>query len=178
MTDASAQAREADDLEDYDDLLATLDVLEEEGLKKDESGRFYDTEDERMRIKWIRSWIGDELPEGADIFWCNVFVAEHPHLFGSTPPLDSCLCRLFLRANRLHQFGVVVVVLDDRSNLCVVEIELVGGLLNGHVVLGDVATKLIHTDASPFEPRLAVQHIRRFHDMDCRAHVWRATPPQ
>jgi len=55
MTDASAQAREDDgDLEDYDDLLATLDVLEEEALRKVKQGRVYDAENERVRIKWIR----------------------------------------------------------------------------------------------------------------------------
>jgi len=59
--DASAQAREAvdgpegdRDVESYDDLLATLDVLEQEALRKVESGRVYDAENERVRIKWIR----------------------------------------------------------------------------------------------------------------------------
>jgi hypothetical protein len=51
--DASAHARE--DLGDsYDDLLATLDMLEAEALRKVESGRVYDAENERVRIKWIR----------------------------------------------------------------------------------------------------------------------------
>lgn len=54
MSNASAQARESIDSEDYDDLLATLDVLEEEVLQKVESGRVYDAENERVRIKWIR----------------------------------------------------------------------------------------------------------------------------
>ena len=61
--DASAQAREADagsgtDADpvtvDYADLMATLDVLEQEALRKVESGRVYDPENERVRIKWIR----------------------------------------------------------------------------------------------------------------------------
>ena len=60
--DASAPARETDgettdvesDIGDYDDLLATLDVLEQEALRKVESGRVYDAEAERVRIKWIR----------------------------------------------------------------------------------------------------------------------------
>ena len=49
-TDASA----TDLVSDYDDLLATLDVLEKEALRKVESGRVYDPENERVRIKWIR----------------------------------------------------------------------------------------------------------------------------
>jgi len=61
--DASAHARDATDagaagtdqeVESYDDLLATLDVLETEALRKVESGRVYDAENERVRIKWIR----------------------------------------------------------------------------------------------------------------------------
>ncbi|MDQ2072810.1 hypothetical protein RBH20_09715 [Haloarcula sp. H-GB4] len=55
MTDnASAHAREADDAGDYDDLLATLDMLESETLRKVENGRVYDAKNERVRIKWIR----------------------------------------------------------------------------------------------------------------------------
>jgi len=59
-SDASAQAHDGDDdagdqeVESYDDLLATLDVLEQEALRKVESGRVYDAENERVRIKWIR----------------------------------------------------------------------------------------------------------------------------
>lgn len=48
-TDAGAPA-----VESYDDLLATLDVLEQEALRKVESGRVYDATNERVRIKWIR----------------------------------------------------------------------------------------------------------------------------
>lgn len=51
--DASAHAREEID-DSYDDLLATLDMLEDEALRKVESGRVYDAENERVRIKWIR----------------------------------------------------------------------------------------------------------------------------
>ena len=59
MTDgASAHGRaEADDDavgDSYDDLLATLDMLEDEALRKVESGRVYDAGNERVRIKWIR----------------------------------------------------------------------------------------------------------------------------
>jgi len=53
-TDASAHAREEDGVGSYDDLLATLDMLENEALRKVESGRVYDAENERVRIKWIR----------------------------------------------------------------------------------------------------------------------------
>jgi hypothetical protein len=54
--DASTPAGSDDDAPaaDYDDLLATLDVLEQEALRKVESGRVYDPENERVRIKWIR----------------------------------------------------------------------------------------------------------------------------
>ena len=60
--DASAPARDAEsettdvesDIGDYDDLLATLDVLEQEALRKVEAGRVYDPQNERVRIKWIR----------------------------------------------------------------------------------------------------------------------------
>ena len=41
-------------VESYDDLLATLDVLETEALRKVKSGRVYDPANERVRIKWIR----------------------------------------------------------------------------------------------------------------------------
>lgn len=59
-SDASAPAREEsevddrDDIGSYDDFLATLDVLEQEALRKIEEGRVYDAENERVRIKWIR----------------------------------------------------------------------------------------------------------------------------
>lgn len=40
---------------DYEDMLATLDVAIEEAQRKIESGRVYDAENERVRIKWIRA---------------------------------------------------------------------------------------------------------------------------
>ena len=39
---------------DYDEMLATLDTLLDEAMDKVESGRVYDAENERVRIKWIR----------------------------------------------------------------------------------------------------------------------------
>lgn len=51
MTDAASDSSPVDS---YDDLLATLDVLEEEALRKVESGRVYDPTNEKVRIKWIR----------------------------------------------------------------------------------------------------------------------------
>jgi len=39
---------------DYDELLSTLDSLLDESMRKVESGRVYDPENERVRIKWIR----------------------------------------------------------------------------------------------------------------------------
>ena len=40
---------------DYEDMLATLDVAIEEAQRKIESGRVYDAENEKVRIKWIRA---------------------------------------------------------------------------------------------------------------------------
>ena len=40
--------------DDYEALLDTLEVLEAEALRKVESGRVYDAENEKVRIKWIR----------------------------------------------------------------------------------------------------------------------------
>lgn len=57
MTDASAQARESAEslsVEDYEEMMGTLDLLLDEALGKVESGRVYDAENERVRIKWIR----------------------------------------------------------------------------------------------------------------------------
>lgn len=53
---ASAQARDPDgvDLSEYDELIDVLDTLLDEALRKVESGRVYDAENERVRIKWIR----------------------------------------------------------------------------------------------------------------------------
>lgn len=51
--DASADAREGS--EDYDAMLETLDVGIEEARRKVESGRVYDAENEKVRIKWLRA---------------------------------------------------------------------------------------------------------------------------
>lgn len=40
---------------DYGNMLDTLDAAIEEAQKKVESGRVYDAENERVRIKWIRA---------------------------------------------------------------------------------------------------------------------------
>ena len=56
-TDASAGTREepaAPTPEDYDEMLETLDVAIDEARRKVESGRVYDAENEKVRIKWIR----------------------------------------------------------------------------------------------------------------------------
>ena len=59
-TDASAPARDddglaAEKLSDYDDMLDWLDDAIEEAHRKIQSGRVYDPENEKVRIKWIRS---------------------------------------------------------------------------------------------------------------------------
>jgi hypothetical protein len=54
-TDASAGTREGDEPDDYDEMLATLDVAIEEAKRKVESGRVYDADNEKVRIKWIRA---------------------------------------------------------------------------------------------------------------------------
>jgi len=41
--------------DDYDAMLDTLDVAIEEAKRKVESGRVYDADNERVRIKWIRA---------------------------------------------------------------------------------------------------------------------------
>lgn len=51
--DASASAR--DTSADYDAMLDTLDVAVDEARRKIESGRVYDPENEKVRIKWIRA---------------------------------------------------------------------------------------------------------------------------
>lgn len=54
MTDvASAGARE--EPSEYDALAETLDAAIEEARDKVESGRVYDAENEKVRIKWIRA---------------------------------------------------------------------------------------------------------------------------
>jgi len=57
--DASAGAGDDDGASvattDYGDMLDTLDAAIEEAQKKVESGRVYDAENEKVRIKWIRA---------------------------------------------------------------------------------------------------------------------------
>jgi hypothetical protein len=55
---ASAGARESEDVEepsDHQRMLETLDVAIEEAREKVESGRVYNAENEKVRIKWIRA---------------------------------------------------------------------------------------------------------------------------
>lgn len=55
---ASAGATEADDEDaqhEYDEMLDTLDAAIVEARRKVESGRVYDPENEKVRIKWIRA---------------------------------------------------------------------------------------------------------------------------
>ena len=40
---------------DYGDMLDTLDAAIEEARRKIESGRVYDADNEKVRIKWIRA---------------------------------------------------------------------------------------------------------------------------
>lgn len=58
-TDASSRTRDdglaAEKLSDYDDMLDSLDTAIEEAQRKIESGRVYDPENEKVRIKWIRA---------------------------------------------------------------------------------------------------------------------------
>jgi len=58
-SDESAATRENGDTPaapaDYDEMLAILDVGIEEARRKIESGRVYDAENEKVRIKWIRA---------------------------------------------------------------------------------------------------------------------------
>lgn len=52
---ASAHAREPQTaVEEYDEMEAVLDQLLDEALRKVSSGRVYNAENERVRIKWIR----------------------------------------------------------------------------------------------------------------------------
>jgi hypothetical protein len=52
--DASAGAR-TDDVDDYEAMLTHLDAVIEEARRKVDSGRVYDAENEKVRIKWIRA---------------------------------------------------------------------------------------------------------------------------
>lgn len=54
-TDASADTREGDTTADYETMLDTLDTAIEEAQQKVESGRVYDADNEKVRIKWIRA---------------------------------------------------------------------------------------------------------------------------
>lgn len=57
-SDANAPARGTDvdlaDIGEYGEMIDVLDTLLDEALRKVESGRVYDAEAERVRIKWIR----------------------------------------------------------------------------------------------------------------------------
>jgi len=59
MTDDASAGANGDtgdpDLDDYDAMLDTLDVAIAEAQRKVESGRVYDAENEKVRIKWIRA---------------------------------------------------------------------------------------------------------------------------
>jgi len=52
-TDSSGLADEK--IDEYDKMLSTLDAAIEEAQQKVESGRVYDAENEKVRIKWIRA---------------------------------------------------------------------------------------------------------------------------
>jgi len=51
---ASAATREDDGVDDYEQMLASLDTAIKEAQRKVESGRVYDADNEKVRIKWIR----------------------------------------------------------------------------------------------------------------------------
>lgn len=46
---------ETDGRDDYDEMLAALDTAIAEAREKVESGRVYDPENEKVRVKWIRA---------------------------------------------------------------------------------------------------------------------------
>lgn len=53
---AGATGADSEDVqEDYDQMLDTLDAAIAEARRKVESGRVYDAENEKVRIKWIRA---------------------------------------------------------------------------------------------------------------------------
>jgi hypothetical protein len=54
-TDASTGAGDLDTPDDYQLMLDTLDTAITEAREKIESGRVYDAENEKVRIKWIRA---------------------------------------------------------------------------------------------------------------------------
>lgn len=53
--DASAGVEDGPAVTDYQEMLDTLDVAIEEARRKIDSGRVYDEEKEKVRIKWIRA---------------------------------------------------------------------------------------------------------------------------
>lgn len=61
--DASAPTREAGEEEteensrtdEYEEMLETLDSAIDQALQKVETGRVYDVDNEKVRIKWIRA---------------------------------------------------------------------------------------------------------------------------
>jgi hypothetical protein len=55
--DASTGAEDVvdDGVTDYDEMLDTLDTAIAEAREKVESGRVYDADNERVRVKWIRA---------------------------------------------------------------------------------------------------------------------------
>lgn len=57
MTDdaSTGAGADTDAPNDYDALAATLDTAIAEARRKVESGRVYDAENEKVRIKWIRA---------------------------------------------------------------------------------------------------------------------------
>ena len=52
---ASADTRKGEAGEGYDEMLDTLDVAIQEAKRKVDSGRVYDPDNEKVRIKWIRA---------------------------------------------------------------------------------------------------------------------------
>lgn len=53
--DANAGAEPDIDVDDYDEMLAAVDTAITEARQKVESGRVYDAENEKVRVKWIRA---------------------------------------------------------------------------------------------------------------------------
>jgi len=52
---AAPASADAGDDSDYDQMLAHLDTAIDEARQKVESGRVYDADNEKVRIKWIRA---------------------------------------------------------------------------------------------------------------------------
>ncbi|OYR58617.1 hypothetical protein [Halorubrum halodurans] len=53
---AGATGTDSEDVQhEYDQMLDTLDAAIEEARRKVESGRVYDADNEKVRIKWIRA---------------------------------------------------------------------------------------------------------------------------